>query len=403
MKLTNLKSSTSPARLVEANYRWYIELYCPKRLRPTFNLNRILNLAERRQRGYHLCELLNWWMTAGLSIDRFTEGDARRRMLEAQKTSIAPRGHTSVQKAFYHALEIKKAKTRGTSSDSYKSHCGLFISYMENNNIELLPIDELQRHHIIAFLDHRKMVDKVSNTTINNNLIGVSTLLNELLDRGFILDNPCDKIKKLIPEPKKRRPFTLMEATDFMAYTYEHDPLLLLAILFQYCCFMRPIEIRKLQFRDIDLDNNIVYVRSENSKTGRKTGERTPTIPSEFKPYFVNLLERGHPKNFIFGKGFITNQPEHCNKNRLYRRHKRIIKILHTKKVIENTDGLVFYSWKDTGMTATLEYMNVIGVRNQAGHSTTEMTLKYYQAPKINPHMLDMKNNVLPPLNQPLK
>jgi len=388
------KPSYRPAALVEGRSRWYIKLYAPSRFRKTFDLNRILNIDERRRRGKELVSLLNWWLKVDLPIDQFDERAARRRKSEAEKVNIAPRGHTLVGVAIRHAVELKRVKTRLASVDSFISNANIFIDFLEAKEWDDMPIDELEQHHIMAFVDHRQLHDKVSGTTVNNNITLLGSLFSELLDRGFIVENHWHKIKKVKRSPKKRRPFTMEEARAVIQYAYRNDPLLCLAILLQYCCFVRPNEIRNLKIGDVNIGSGIITIRSAIGKTGNKVGDRFATIPDSFKEVFRQLAPKGRKSQYIFGKGFKKGE-EPCNKNRMNKRHRSILERLRKNGQLVSLEGLSFYSWKDTGITEALSYMNVIDVKNQAGHTDTRMTLKYYKKPELNPAFRELKNELL--------
>lgn len=390
------------AQLKEGSYRWYIEFYAPQRIRRTFNLNRIANIQARRERGRELCVLLNFWLKAGMPIHRFKESEARRRLAESQRARVAPRGHTDVRRAIFHAVDIKEAKLKNPDSlRSYLSHSRLFVQFLESQQWEMLPVDEIQRHHIMAWLDHRQIHDNVRSNTINNNLRSLTALFNELKDRGFILENPCEDIKRMTPEPKLRRPFTIDEAQDALPYIYRNDPLLMLAILMEFCCYMRPKEIRRIKRREIDLVAGVIRIPAAKSKTGSKVGARTATIPDAFLPYFVELVPECSPNHYVFGQGFVPAGKDHCNKNRMYRRHLSMLQAMQRVGILEDIDGLTLYSWKDTGITEALKYIPLIGVQDQAGHTKPDMTLRYYAKPEVNHHIKAMRNNVLPKKEAP--
>lgn len=392
-----LKSDFQLAQLRETNYRWYIEYHCPERKRPTFGLNRILNLEQRRRRGYELCELINWWMLAGLDIGRFTETEARRRKAEATRSTIAPRGHTDVRRAILFAVELKAALLKNPDSNrSYESHSRIFIQFLEQEGWELMPVDEIRHHHVVAFLDHRAITDKVRNSTINNNITSLNSLFAALIDRGFVVNNPCDKIKKRPNEPKLRRIFTVEEARVVIPYLYENDKLLCLAVLMMYCCYIRPKAIRQTRRGYIDLKRGLIKYSPSGTKTGSKIGAVTKTIPLSFLPYFEELVPAIHQNDYIFGTGFIAGGKAHCNKNRMYKRHKTLLTNMKKAGLLDNITGLTLYSWKDTGMTEDLEYLPLIGVQEQADHVSPDMTIKYRSKPEVNAHLLQKRNTVLP-------
>lgn len=400
-KLMNhkLRADFQLASLRETNYRWYIEYWAPDRKRPTFGINRIVNLEERRKRAYELCALINWWLMAGLPISRWTETEARLRKAQSMKTDIAPRGHTHASRAILHGVELKDSLLQNSdSSRSYKSHGTLFIKFLEREGLHLLPIDELRRHHIMAFLDHRRIEDKVRNNTVNNNITSLNAIFNVLIDRGFIVSNPCEKIRKLPPEPKIRRPFTSEEASQFLPFIYERDPLLCLAVLMMYCCYMRPKEILHCRRGYVNLTLGVIRLPANKSKTGRHVGEQVKTIPAEFMPYFKELIPSCPPSYYIFGKGYLPGREEHCKKDRLYKRHTSALRQAKQSGTLGSISGLTLYSWKDTGITEDVLQFPLAAVQSQAGHTTPDMTMKYYKKPMINEHLRQKKNRVLPTL-----
>jgi integrase len=296
--------------------------------------------------------------------------------------------------ALYQAVEIKGAKTRENSSNSYRSHANVFINYLEKAELETMPVDELEVYHVVDFMDHRKLNDKVRNNTVNNDIIHLGALFTELKERGFVLENVWHQVKKLPKERKHRRAFEPDEAQITIRHFYRHDPTLCLAILFQYCCFLRPNEIRQLKISDVDLDTGIIQVRPETGKTSKELHTRYATIPASYEPIFRELMPEGAGHNYIFGVGFKPGSAP-CSKNRMYRRHKRGLKWLHEMGKLPDLKGLEFYSWKDTGITDAADMLPIVFVQDQAGHTDTKTTLMYRKRPKVNHHFRDMEKKLL--------
>lgn len=387
-----LKPAYRPAELVEGSDRWYIKVYAPDRKRMTFDLNRIHNLQIRRERGHELVSLINWWLAADMPLERFHERVARKRKQEALTAKVAPRGHVSVRQALFKAVEIKAAKTRPTSAKSYRSHANVFLDYLERNQLGAMPVDELELYQIIDFIDDRKLSGKVRNNTINNAIVNLGALFSELKERGYIVDNLWHQVKRLPPEKKKRRAFTIEEARRAFHYFYEHDKYLTLAILFQYCCLMRPNEVRHLRTEEVNMQTGVVTILPEHGKTSKNIHTRYATIPKSYEEYFKELMPRG--KGYIFGDGFRLHPRKPCGKGSMYKRHKRGVKEMLKTGILEDAAGIEFYSWKDTGVTQAANEMDIIHVRNQAGHTQTSTTLKYYEQPVLNEEFRKMDNKL---------
>lgn len=381
------KPAFLPARLVEGA-RWYIVAYADgQRLRLTFSLNRIPDVTQRRARASHLIMLLNWWLQAALPIERFSEAEAQRRRTEAAAQGIAPRGHTPAAEAVAAIVRVMLAGAPADTTKTYNSISKLFTTFLAAQGWHLMPVDELRRHHAMAYVDHCKVERGVTHNTINNNIGVLGGIFARLLDRGYITANPWADVKKLPPEAKRRRSFSAAEAQAAIAYIARQDPWLYAALLLEYTCYMRPNEIRLLRVGDVDLAAGTVRIRRATSKTGRKQGDRSATIPTAVLPLLRSLLPAQAPaSHYIFGTGAQCAATP-CSRSRMYKRHQAALCHMVADGVLASAEGLTFYSWKDTGITEALLTLPLVAVQDQAGHTTPAMTLRYRQRPTVNPSM----------------
>lgn len=382
------KPAYRPAALVEGLKRWYILVYQQgQRLRLTYDLNRIKEVALRRARARVLVDLLNWWMQAGLTVQRFDEAEAQRRRAEAQARGIAPRGHVPLSQALEAALKVKTAGSPEDTTKSYRSVAKLFSAYLVANGWEAMPADQLQRHHVMGYADHCRVDRKASNTTINNNIAILNGMCVWLVDRGYCVVNPCEQIKKLPKEAKRRRSFTRAEAQTVAAYIRDTDSVLYLALLLEYTCYLRPKEIRLLRVSDIDTSTGVVLVRRASGKSGKLTGDRRPTAPTAVLDLLRGLVPAGAAQSYyLFGEaGSPAAKP--CGHSFFYKRHLAALKKLEAAGELSSIVGLTWYSWKDTGITEALENMPLLAVQDQAGHTSPDMTLRYRAKPSTSAAM----------------
>lgn len=371
-------ASFDPPRLVKASDRWYISFYAidasgqRRHFRPTFNLNRITDLRVRQARADELCKKINAWLSSGRSVDAFDE-----RLIHAENEDGAG---MDLQQALKIALDIKCRSDRSDSQKTYRSHVGILMQYLQQNGMEKMFAANFGRVEAVAFLDYR-LEQKISNTTYNNTRTILRSIWSELEEREIVKENPWSKTKTRDTEEKNRRNFTESEAKAIFAHIRRHDVLLFYGIILEYCCYIRPGELRRLRVNDIILDQGIVIVRKSVSKTKK---ERIATIPE----LFLNLFDRGFFDSlpgswYLFGDGWKPG-PNLTGKDRMYRRHKNVLTHLYNTGQLKNIDGLTLYSWKDTGITDALEQMSILSVQDQAGHTTPGMTLKYRHRRRIN-------------------
>lgn len=374
-------ASFDPPRVVKASDRWYISFYAVdesgqrKHYRPTFNLNRIIDLRIRQQRANELCEKLTWWMAAGKVPEKFDER-------KVKLTETAQEG-MKIMEALELGLNIKCRSDRQDSQKTYRSHIGILMQYLQKNGLEAMPITIFGRVEAVAFLDYR-LSQGISNTTYNNARTILRAIWGELQERDIVKENPWSQTKAKECEEKNRRNFTADEARAVFGYIKRHDVLLLYAIILEYCCYIRPAELRRLRMSDIVLDQGIVIVRKAVAKTRR---ERIATIPALFLPLFDRGFFDQFPASwYLFGEGWKPSSKQ-TGKDRMYRRHKQVLDRLHAGGQLKNIDGLSLYSWKDTGITDALEQMPLLTVQDQAGHASPGMTLRYRHKSRINDKM----------------
>jgi integrase len=171
-------------------------------------------------------------------------------------------------------------------------------------------------------------------------------------------------------------------------------PLLFYTVLILYCCFLRPKEIRSLKFKQFDLKRGLIYLSYKHAKDN---DNRIVTIPSAFLPYFDVEFFAKHPaESYVFGADFKPGKASSCGHNIMYRQHLAVLEELKREGKLRDIEGLTLYSWKDTGITEALEYLPLLSVQDQAGHSKPEMTMKYRHKGEVNDAFRGFENKILP-------
>ena len=242
-------------------------------------------------------------------------------------------------------------------------------------------------------MDHCILVRKVGDTTYNNNIRHLRAMFSDLIERGYLDQNPFKEIKYKPKPQKKRRPFNVLEARIVIQEIRKVSPMLFYALLLEYCCFLRPAEIRKLRIGAIDLHLGIVTI---SQQTGKTKIERHATIPDDFLKYFdPEWFKKFPPHYYLFGANFHPHPSIMCGHSTMYRKHRSFLEKLLKKGLLDNIEGLQWYSWKDTGITDALGEIPLIGVQDQAGHHSPEMTLRYRHKKRVNQHMKGFRNKVI--------
>ena len=386
-----------PARLIKGSSRWYISFYVrapsgeQRKYRPTFNLNRIYNLKQREERGLELTKKINWWLENGKPIDKFDERKVVFQIKEVKLTN--PKLETPILEAIEIAKKIKCSSDREETNRTYSSICHLFSNYLHNYQLNEIKIGEFEKPHAVGYMDHCTIDRKVGSNTYNNNLREMRTIFNVLLDRGYVLTNFFKEINYKPKAQKKRRNFELHEAKIVIAAIREKSPMLFYALIFLYACFIRPAELRRLRFRDIDIKEGTIYLKSDITKSRK---DRFLTIPTQWEAFFKEAFFTSFPRNYlIFGKGFQPHPSKPCGWKTMYNRHRNILLDLKKRGKLEDITGLQWYSWKDSGITDAIEEVGLMATSDQAGHENAEMTLRYRHKKRVNEKMKAFPNKLI--------
>ncbi|WP_411767826.1 tyrosine-type recombinase/integrase [Winogradskyella sp. A3E31] len=170
---------------------------------------------------------------------------------------------TSVKKAFDKALSIKKMMLKDNSYKRYKSRINQFYRWLKENNVkEHLDISQITKAVVIEYLN--EVLSKTSARNRNNSRGAISSLFQVMVDNEIIETNFIASINVLKSNPERNKTYKPEMLDKILSRIEDSDPTLLLLIQFISFGFLRPIEVCRLQVKDIDLDDAKVYVRAKN-------------------------------------------------------------------------------------------------------------------------------------------
>jgi integrase len=386
------KTFVSKPRLVKGS-RWYIDYLVfdsdsqvERRCRREFDLNEIENLDIREAVADRLVKFLEIFI-------RYDEKPAPPPEVPAMTTA----------QAVEFALNLKLATPQKNTHKNYKTLVMWLQKWLRAKSYAVMPITDFQKRHARAFFDWyitgHGQERKYRGVTINNRLRHVRALWAELVDREICPDNPWKSIKPVREEEKLRRVFTPEERRIVAQDIHETDYWLFRALLLQYYCYIRPVELGRMKFSAFDFSTGTVNVEVYKGKRKR---HRWATIPKSVLHYFTDPEFSGQPANYyIFGlppakNGFqsIGPSPAPAHPNRLYKRHHRILQRLKKEKRLINIDGLTWYSWKDTGISAHAPQTSPLSTKDQAGHQDFDITMIYYHQQQINPEYRNLRDDL---------
>ncbi|WP_289039593.1 site-specific integrase [uncultured Zobellia sp.] len=168
----------------------------------------------------------------------------------------------SVAEAFELGFKIKKSTLNANSFSKYSNRIIRFQKWLDENNVDTSDIKNINKKIVIQHLNW--VLQKTSARNRNNVRTALSSFFTTLENNELIEDNFILKINILKSVPKRNKTYTPQLIKDIDNYMTENDPLLRLFVQFVSYNFLRPIEVCRLKIRDVDVQDQKLYVRAKN-------------------------------------------------------------------------------------------------------------------------------------------
>ncbi|MDB0600349.1 site-specific integrase [Tenacibaculum maritimum] len=168
----------------------------------------------------------------------------------------------TVESALDFALSLKKSSVKETSYRDYENRISQFKKYLTKKGLSRTTIGDIDKGVVNGFLNN--ILQKSSPRNRNNTRTVLSAIFTVLEDNDLIPRNFIKNIKNIKANPERNKTYTLEKVNDIYEFLEDNDTNLLLFIKFVSYNFLRPIEVCRLQIKDIDLKNKMLQVRAKN-------------------------------------------------------------------------------------------------------------------------------------------
>ncbi|MFJ1365552.1 tyrosine-type recombinase/integrase [Capnocytophaga canimorsus] len=164
--------------------------------------------------------------------------------------------------ALDYALEIKKSIVKSTTFTDYESRVNQFKRYLKARGLHNSNIADITKKDVNEYLNH--VLIKSSPRNRNNTLAVLSAVFSILEEDELVTHNVTDKIKKLQAKPERNKTYTKTQQNEVFTLMEQKDKDLLLFVKFVSYNFLRPIEVCRLQVKDIDFADAKMNLRAKN-------------------------------------------------------------------------------------------------------------------------------------------
>jgi integrase len=170
--------------------------------------------------------------------------------------------------AFLLVRDLKKNTMALTSYKDFKSRINQFEKWLNENGFKNRYITSVNKKAVIYYLN--EVQKKSSPKNRNNTRSAIQTFFQTLEDNEIIPANFVNSINVLTSKPERNKTYTIDQELMLFDYLDKTKPNVLLFVKFICYGMLRPIEICRLQVKDLNLTENKMYIRAKNKAVKTK-------------------------------------------------------------------------------------------------------------------------------------
>lgn len=278
---------------------------------------------------------------------------------------------TDLFKLYTSFLSSKFEKTKTKTYDQYLCYINKLQNYITDTKQSQCYIKEWKIKDIQAYISYLQKFN-LKNASINQHIRFIKSLFAWCYENEYISKNPTNNLKKLkIIETEEREILKQEELTKISNHLEKNDFNFYVFTQLVYSCLLRPIEIYRLQIKNIDFENKLIVLSGEKTKNHKY---RKIVIPNELwnkTSDFWENLQKINQDYYIFSDKHTPGKKQIEESNTASIKWRKMIKELNLKESIQ------LYGLRHTAITKLLEILPTNTVRMHANHSNISMTAHY--------------------------
>jgi integrase len=253
----------------------------------------------------------------------------------------------------------------------YISYTNTFTKYIQTTNQLYTKIKKWKLKEINAYIKYLQD-KKLSNQSINQHINYIKRLFSWCCENEYIEKNPAENVKKLKNiETKERKILSIEEMRKIGNYLKHNDYNFYVFTQIVYSCLIRPIEIYRLQIKDIDFENKRINISGTKSKNHKY---RSIIIPNDLWDNtldFWTKLKKYDKECYIFTEDNVPSKTKVTYSNLASIKWKKMREELHLSADCQ------LYCLKHTSITNLLNTLPENTIRMHARHENIQMTAHY--------------------------
>lgn len=187
----------------------------------------------------------------------------------------------TAESALDFAYKLKIKELSETSIKDYKSRLSRFKKHLREHGLLDRSISHIDKKTVLGYLN--TVLNSSSPRNRNNTRVVLSSLFSVLENNEIIPRNFINGIKPLNAKPERNKTYNVETIEGLYSFMEQKDPVLLFFVKMVSYNFLRPIEVCRIQMKDINLQQKLLYVRAKNKMV------KTKIIPDLMIPEFEKL------------------------------------------------------------------------------------------------------------------
>lgn len=218
---------------------------------------------------------------------------------DLNKTSDKKPKKMSIADGLSFSMDKLKQRLKSKSYSDYLCTNRFVLEAVMRLKYDKLSIQSIERYHIKTIMEDIKTSRNWSNHAYNKNLGYLKSILSELVEFDIIKTNPAHGIRLLKYETPPTLFPTDQEQTKIIQHLYNRNFTYLRFVKALYQTGIRPAELLRLKVGDVDLDRDLILLKSEDGKTNKY---RLVPIKSDLKKDLLLIINSTHsPDLYLFG------------------------------------------------------------------------------------------------------
>ncbi len=311
--------------------------------------------------------------------------DATKGLLESELSLLKEKGYNPITNSlvtprrddyeispnmpFLEALEAARIRMAGetTTLNDVKFILNGFKETATLLRLNLIPIGEISRRHILQVLDYRTKKNLMGPERFNKYKSYLSMLFNELIQVETIEENPMRGILKQKTVKKMRMVLNNDERKKINEFLKKNQYSFWRFMQIFFHSGARITELFKVKKEDVDLLNQRFLVTIKKKKQASQIWKPIKNIAV---PFWTEIMSLAMENQYLFSDGLIP-QNFSISPRQITRRWKTHVK----DKLKINAD---FYSLKHLNLDEIADELSMKDSAKMASHISTKTTKDYY-------------------------